>query len=197
MTGPPGEPGGPRAATDPPGGANQTHPDPGAPIDTGPSGTGTDPSDQERFARYGHELIDAIDDAIGPWVHRSVTDHLPAAPTAEQRHRIERAAEAARAEVVPRLRELLALDLDDQWTNPLSVVRSAVTHPTAVLLEAGATPVVRDATAVRLHPDDLFDLGPAAFGDLSGRAHEAGIVWGAAKAHLHLRRHAGRPGGRS
>jgi DNA-binding transcriptional ArsR family regulator len=146
-------------------------------------------ADLDRFARCGDDLVDAIDHAIEPWVRRSVLSHLPNPPPDDVDLRIRAAADRARDEVVPRLRDLLALDIDDQWTNPLSILRSAVTHPTAVLLEAGAVPVERDAPSRRLHPEDYFDLAPAAFGDLSPRAHEAGIVWGAAKAHLHLRRH--------
>ena len=73
-------------------------------------------------------------------------------------------------------------------TNPLAIVRGAVTHPTAVLLRAGVSPVVRDDFAEANFPDDIYDLSPAAFSDIDDRLHEPGLRWGAAKAHTHLRR---------
>ncbi|RMH87250.1 MAG: class I SAM-dependent methyltransferase [Actinomyces sp.] len=48
----------------------------------------------------------------------------------------------------------------------------------------------------RLLPDDVHALGPATFAELGPEVAEAAVVWGAAKAHLHRRRH-GRPGGPS
>jgi hypothetical protein len=59
-----------------------------------------------------------------------------------------------------------------------------------VLREAGARPVARDAQAQRHFPDDLYDLTPASFADIDPALHEPGLVWGAAKAHVHLRRRA-------
>ena len=100
----------------------------------------------------------------------------------------EGAAGGAEAEVLPALRELLALDVDEQGTNPLWLVRRAVTHATAALAAAGVPPVVRDEHAERLFPDDRYDLVPGAFGDLDPSVHEPGLVWGAAKAHVILRR---------
>jgi hypothetical protein len=60
-----------------------------------------------------------------------------------------------------------------------------------VLAAAGVPPVERDAHARRLFPDDVYDLGPAAFADLSAEVHQTGVVWGAAKAHVILRRRRG------
>jgi hypothetical protein len=57
-----------------------------------------------------------------------------------------------------------------------------------VLVAAGVPPVHRDRHAERLFPDDLYDLGPAAFGDLGPEVHDRGLEWGAAKAHVVLRR---------
>jgi hypothetical protein len=51
--------------------------------------------------------------------------------------------------------------------------------------------VERDDAEARLHPDDVYGLVPAAFADLGPEVHDAGLVWGAAKAHVHLRRRAG------
>ena len=98
------------------------------------------------------------------------------------------AAQAARAEVDASLRALLVSDVDDQRTNPLSILRQAARYPSGVLAAAGVPPVVRDAQAERLFPEDLYDLGPAAFAALGATVHEAGLVWGAAKAHVVLAR---------
>jgi hypothetical protein len=54
--------------------------------------------------------------------------------------------------------------------------------------------VRRDAEAVRQFPADPYDLTPMTFADLDPELAEAGIAWGAAKAHVHLARR--RTGGR-
>ncbi|MFM8862787.1 MAG: hypothetical protein ACKOIA_10110, partial [Acidimicrobiia bacterium] len=75
-----------------------------------------------------------------------------------------------------------------QPTGPLSVVRRAVVFPPVVLRPAGAPPVERDDAARTMFPDDDYDLTPASFAELDPALTEAGIVWGAAKAHVHLAR---------
>ena len=148
-------------------------------------------AEDEAFARYGQALADAVERALGPWVTGAVEQRLaPVRPTPEVAARTEAAAAEATAEIGRRLRDLLALDLEDQWTNPLAIIRQAVAWPTAVLAEAGAPPVDRDDHEARLHPDDVYALTPAAFADLGPEVHDAGLVWGAAKAHVHLRRRA-------
>jgi hypothetical protein len=94
--------------------------------------------------------------------------------------------DAAR-EVTAELRAVLALDVDAQRTNPLSILRAAVRYPTQVLRSVGAQPVARDEFDERSFPDDEFALTPAAFADFGPAVH-AGIMWGAAKAHVHLQR---------
>ena len=94
------------------------------------------------------------------------------------------AAAAAVDDVLPPLRALLAEDVGAQRTNPLSLVRRAVQHPTRVLAAAGVAPVARDDQARRLFPDDAYDLVPANFADLDPSVQEPGIAWGAAKAHV-------------
>ena len=93
-------------------------------------------------------------------------------------------------EVGAAVRALLALDIDEQRSTPLSLLREAVRYPTEVLRRAGVEPVgERDDVRVRLFPDDVYDLSPAAFADVDPRLTEPGLVWGAAKAYEHLRRH--------
>jgi len=156
-----------------------------------PDDPADDPADAAALAGYATALGDAVDAAIPAWVDRSVRAVLAAQgrpvdePTAAA---IAAAGEAARADGVPRVRALLATDVDAQRTNPLSILRSLVRYPTEVLRAAGATPVARDDFAARNFPDDAYDLTPAAFADVDPALHEPGLVWGAAKAHVHLAR---------
>ncbi|MEZ5138517.1 MAG: hypothetical protein R2711_07040 [Acidimicrobiales bacterium] len=91
------------------------------------------------------------------------------------------------------MRALLAADVDAQAQGPLALVREAVRHPTAVLAAAGVGPVVRDEFDERAFPDDVYGLAPAAFADLDPALGELGLVWGAAKAHVVLRRRRAAP----
>lgn len=141
-------------------------------------------------------LAEAIEALLPGWVERSVARTLADAgtPILADHAAVSRAAtEAGRRagiEVGAEVRALLAHDFDHQPTTPLSLLRGAVRFPTAVLVEAGVTPVERDAMKMRLEPDDVYDLAPAAFADVDPRLGEPGLRWGAAKAFEHLRRHA-------
>lgn len=153
--------------------------------------TPDDPADAEALARYAAALADGIDAAIPGWVARSVRRVLDAQGIpidAALATEIAAAGERARADGGPRVRRLLATDIDEQAGNPLAVVRSLVRHPTAVLRAAGARPVARDEFSERSFPDDVYDLSPASFADVDPELHDAGLVWGAAKAHVHLAR---------
>lgn len=86
------------------------------------------------------------------------------------------------------LAELLATDVDDQRTNPLSLFRRAVHGPTAFLVARDARPPSVDSFAADHFPEDVFGLGPAAWTDVDPELHEAGITWGAWKAMTVLRR---------
>jgi len=94
----------------------------------------------------------------------------------------------AASDVGPRIHALLALDIDEQRVNPLALVREAVRYPTEVLRAAEVRPVHRDEFAARQFPDDDYDLTPTSFGEIDPDLHEPGLVWGAAKAHVHLSR---------
>lgn len=160
-------------------------------------------SDDDKLAEYAQQLADAIDGAVGSWIVRCVEQRLrawqggsdvDARVLAEARA----AGEQARAELGPQLRKLLATDIDEQRLTPLTLLRRAVRYPTEVLRAAGVPPVVRDEFVERAFPDDVYDLSPATFADIDPALHEPGLVWGAAKAHVHLsRRKAGRVRGDS
>jgi hypothetical protein len=153
--------------------------------------TPDDPTDAEALARYAGVLADGIEREIAGWVERSarrvldaqgiVVDEALAGALAD-------AAAAARDDGAPRVRALLAADVDAQATNPLAILRGLVRYPTALLHAAGARPVPRDEFDQRAFPDDVYALSPATFADVDPSLHEPGLVWGAAKAHVHLAR---------
>ena len=152
-----------------------------------------DPADAEALARYAEALVEAAGEAIPRWVARSVAGTLAAqgaVPADEQDidEQVRTASEAAARDGVARLRALLVTDVDEQAGTPLAVLRSLVAYPTAVLRRAGARPVARDEFRQRSFPDDPYDLSPASFADVDPALHEPGLVWGAAKAHVHLAR---------
>ena len=147
--------------------------------------------DEAKLARYAADLSDAIDRALPGWVQRCVALVLAAQGLAQTEAVGAAAADAGRRaaeDVGPSVRALLAADLDDQAAGPLALLRSAVSYPTEVLLDAGAAPVLRDDFAVRAFPNDLFALSPAAFADIDEALAEPGLRWGAAKAYVHLAR---------
>lgn len=151
-----------------------------------------DPADREALAAHAQALADGIEAAVPGWVRAAVADRWLARTGRELPPEVRDAAatagdEAAR-DVGPQVRDLLARDVDEQRTGPLALLRAAVQYPTAVLASAGVDPVPRDEVARRLHPDDAYDLAPAAFADVDAALHEPGIVWGAAKAHVVMAR---------
>lgn len=147
-------------------------------------------SDDER--RIGERLAASVEAALPGWVERSVRVRLiewAGAADAEVLARAAGAGQRAAVEVGGALRRLLAADVDEQWTNPMSILRGAVRYPTAVLRDAGVPPIVRDDFDERHFPDDDYGLVPVAFGDIDPALHELGLVWGAAKAMAHRQRH--------
>lgn len=147
------------------------------------------------LVEQGRVLAAAIEAAIPAWVVRSVEQRWRDWSGGEADGALLEAARAAArragAEVGVTVRELLALDVDEQRVNPLAIVRRAVSYPTAVLRDAGVPAVVRDEFDERAFPDDVYALAPAAFADVDPALHEPGLLWGAAKAHAHLTRRRG------
>ena len=148
--------------------------------------------DPERaLAEKADALGDAVEATVGPWLIGSVR-RVAAAQRLDVDDRFllaaEAAANAAKADVVPKVRALLAADVDEQTTTPLALLREAVGPATAVLAELGAVPVARDPFAVRAFPGDVYGLAPAAFEEVAPELKDPGLEWGAAKAFVHLRR---------
>jgi hypothetical protein len=152
-----------------------------------------DESDEARLVEYATVLADGIERSLAGWVERSVRRVcLDAARPFDpaMRRAAASAGERCRDDVAPRVRTLLLADLDDQRSTPLALLREAVSYPTEVLAAAGVPPVPRDEFDVRAHPDDRYAQAPASFADVDASLAEPGLVWGAAKAHVHLARRA-------
>ena len=145
--------------------------------------------DEARLAVLAQLLADGIVAALPGWVARCVAARSAGAVLDDDA--VADAGRRAVQEVGPLVRELLAADIDEQRTGPLALVRDAVRYPASVLSAAGVVPVQRDADAVRLFPDDAYDLSPGSFAELNPDLRVPGLEWGAAKAYVHRRRHAG------
>ena len=152
------------------------------------------------LAETAEALIVAVPPAVAHWVTRSVeqildawsaTDPavLPPPARAEALTQAAQAAGRAEVQVSAELIELLRSDIDAQRRTPLEVVRGALGYPTAVLEHAGVPEVQRDRFAEERFPDDHYDLTPASLGALDPALAEVALVWGAAKAATHRRRH--------
>lgn len=147
--------------------------------------------DEAKLAGYASRLAEVTERVLPTWVERAVisrtstdrfeTDSLLYVAT----HQAQ--VDAART-VLPKLRVLLRLDIDRQRSTPLEVIRKAVPYPTRVLQLAGVLAPERDGFSTRQFPADIYDLTPMSLAAVHEDLHEPGLEWGAAKAHVHLRR---------
>jgi hypothetical protein len=145
---------------------------------------------ERAFALLSARLLDAIGVAVGPWVIDRIRSRLPDGDWPEDE--VATAAQEVTTTVTSELAALFEQEVDQQATTPLSILRGAPVRVVTEVLERRGVPAIeRDAGAIALHPDDPYDVTPGGFVDLSEEVHQAGLMWGAAKAHLHLRRHAG------
>ncbi len=143
------------------------------------------------MTHYGEALLAAAVADTPSWVatcvHRVVvSQRLQGGDDAELL--VVDAATRAQAFVADRLGNLLTTDIDRQATTPLSVFREAVRFPVEVLHQLGAEPVHRGDVSRWAFPNDPFGVTPGNLSDVGEETHAAGIVWGAAKAGLHLQR---------
>jgi hypothetical protein len=141
---------------------------------------------------YAGALTAAIEAALPGWVTGCV-ERVMRAWAGEVPPEVGRAAEeagqTARTETGAAIRTLLAADIDEQRSTPLTLLRLAARYPTQVLRDAGVPPIERDPFKERAFPDDDYDLAPASLADVSPALTDLGITWGAAKAFEHKRRH--------
>lgn len=140
---------------------------------------------------YVQQLADAVAVAVPKWLVRCVVPtarRLGAVPTPQMHAEAEEMSRTASLLVIAALNDLLATDVDEQTTNPLSVLRLAVRHPTEVLQRFGVSHAHRDEFAVRAFPADVYGLSPATWADVDESLQEPGLIWGAWKAKTVLTR---------
>ena len=142
------------------------------------------------LAEHAAALRDRLVDVVPGWVGGALRARAPhdADPATLQETTV-RLVQLAEGETLFAIAQLLETDIDDQWTSPLEMVRSLVAPITEGLDSLGAKIVPRQPGTAELYPDDRFALTPATFADVHPDLHEPGLAWGAAKAHIHLKRH--------
>lgn len=139
--------------------------------------------DEAKYVAYGKLLVDAFAADIEPWLRAAVDDRI-----GDQDDELQTQIAAVAQEVVRSITELVTADVDTPLSGPLERVRRAVEPLTIALDERNAPLPSRDPIDSQMRPDDRYALGPMTFLDISQDVHNAGIAWGAAKAHLHMRR---------
>ncbi len=152
-------------------------------------------SPDEQYRACTDALLEALDAAIEGWIRRVVEARIPRDWGDDRRADIDAELGAVARQihegVLPRLRDLLTADVDQQHTGPLDVLRTSVGPANRLLAEAGVPEVQRDPFTAERFPEDPYDLGPANFDDVDASLHDPGLEWGAAKAHVVLARHKG------
>lgn len=147
--------------------------------------------DEAKLANYAAALLQAVEDALPKWVEQAVVSRTSETRFEEDSlllvatHQAQ--VDAART-ILPKMRVLLRLDIDRQRATPLEVIRKGVPFPTRVLELGGVEPVERDEFAKRQFPNDVYGLTPMSLADVHESLQVPGLEWGAAKAHVHLRR---------
>jgi hypothetical protein len=137
------------------------------------------------------QLYDAVAAVLADWLVRSVVvtaERLLGVCPPEVAAEARAMADRESPPVLARVEHLLGTDVDEQRSNPLAVLRSAVAGPTDVLRRAGVPIPHRDEFARRAFPEDVYGLSPATWADVDESLHEPGIVWGAWKAATVLAR---------
>ncbi|NNF54015.1 MAG: hypothetical protein HKN03_06170 [Acidimicrobiales bacterium] len=153
------------------------------------SKTGESATEAELLASHADALLEALWATVEQWAVNSLVSRSPADAHKRVQLSADRISDHVRSSVLPDLATLLGADIDEQWTTPLEIVRSLVGPITAELQSLHVPPPQRDSHSVALHPQDLYNIAPATFANVHPSLHEPGLAWGAAKAHVHLRRH--------
>ncbi len=148
------------------------------------------PTEAAQLAGYASALADSLDRHVPEWIRLILGQRAGAVDGSELGAVAERIAAGPGAEVLTEVRRLLETDIDQQWSSPLEIVRRLVPVLSEELRAMGAEPVARDARTIEISPDDDYRLTPATFAEIHADLHEPGLAWGAAKAHVHLKRHA-------
>jgi hypothetical protein len=135
------------------------------------------------------DLLEVAERVTAPWLRRSLVQ-----AAAVGGHRVDSWTElddviaSTTTAILDRLRDLLATDVDEQRTNPLSIYRSNLGPATELLRRRSVSPPPTDRFSAERLPDDPYRLGPAAWTDIDPDLHAVGLVWGAWKAKTILDR---------
>jgi hypothetical protein len=140
--------------------------------------------DEARLAEIAAELEATLIGAVPVWLRRMATEVSPDVDPGA----LEDAIGETMEELAPEISRVLRADVDAGAGNPLATVRAATGRVTDLLVRSGAPVPRRDDFDAQAFPDDVFGFGPAAFADIDPSLHERGLMWGAARAHVHLRR---------
>lgn len=150
-----------------------------------------DPVLLDRLQNLGDELVDGIARILPAWVERAVErilvawDRLDTGTAAAARAEARTVGVTTATRVVGELRGLFDVDVGDQRSTPLNIVRSAYREPTGLLARLGIPGVVRDPFDERVHPDDDYDLAPRGLVELGDSNLGAVLVaWGITKAKV-------------
>lgn len=139
--------------------------------------------DTSTLEPYSAALLSAVESAAPLWIRRRLVE-IAGDATID----IDVVADRVVDDAVNELFALLKRDVDDQFDNPLQVLRRATRSAHLALHEAGVAEPTRDEFETRAMPDDVYAIGPLTWRDLSDEVHDAGITWGAWKAATVLSR---------
>lgn len=144
----------------------------------------TPTTDEEKYLEYGRALRSAVDEAISPWLTSTLQERnngqaLPA--------EIVDAIAEVRVTALANITKLIEAEVSAPLSGPLEQIRRAVTPLGAILDEHDFDRPRRDPQDEEMRPEDVHGLGPLSFMDLGEQVQVAGISWGAAKAHLHMK----------
>lgn len=135
------------------------------------------------------ELLATVERVTAPWLRRSIVQAARRAGIdAEDWDDLDSTVDGVADDILRRLGELLATDVDAQRSNPLSIYRGALRAPTEYLRGRGVPEPAPDAFAAEHFPGDPYRLGPATWSDVDPDLHLPGLTWGAWKAMTVLTR---------
>lgn len=140
---------------------------------------------------YVQQLADAVAAVVPAWLTHCVVEtsrRQTGGCTPELATEAAAMAIDAAPRVIEALMTLLATDVDEQRTNPLSILRGAIRYPTDLLERHAIRPVRRDDFARHAFPNDHYGLSPATWADVDQSLQEPGLIWGAWKAKTVLDR---------
>lgn len=144
-----------------------------------------DANDEAKFLEHGQQLHRAVSGAIRPWLDALIESRVSGSSLTTE---LAETLDGITTAVDRSIAELINADVEKPLSGPLERIRREVEPLNDVLDRLGVSPPHRDPVDVQMRPGDRHALGPMTFRDLGDDVHEAGITWGAAKAHLHLQR---------